>query len=157
MKILGIDPGTVQSGWAIFDTATKDVIDSGVVDNELLAADLDNYDCDHIAIEVFEARGMPIGEDSIKTILFTGRIMQIAFQQFSVSRVISVRRSAVKLHLCGSPKAKDANIRQALIDLLGPPGKKSVPGPTYGVTSHGWAALAVAVTASADLDAARRG
>jgi hypothetical protein len=44
-------------------------------------------------------------------------------------------------------RAKDQNIRQALIDRLGPPGTKKNPGPTYGVTSHMWSALAVAVTA----------
>ena len=39
-----------------------------------------------------------------------------------------------------------ANIRQALLDLIGPQGTKKAPGPTYGVRSHEWAALAVAVT-----------
>jgi hypothetical protein len=59
-----------------------------------------------------------------------------------------VYRRDVKLHVCGSPKAKDPNIRQALIDLLGPAGTKRAPGPTYGVRSHAWAALGVAVTAA---------
>jgi len=44
-------------------------------------------------------------------------------------------------------KAKDANIRQALIDKLGPVGTKKSPGPLWGVKSHIWSALAVAVTA----------
>jgi hypothetical protein len=60
-----------------------------------------------------------------------------------------VYRKDVKLLLCGSPRAKDANIRQALLDLLGPQGTKAKPGPTYGVKSHAWAALGVAVTAQA--------
>jgi len=48
-------------------------------------------------------------------------------------------------------RAKDANIRQALIDRYGPGkdkaiGQKKTPGPLYGFKSHEWAALAVAVT-----------
>jgi len=58
-----------------------------------------------------------------------------------------VYRKEVKIYLCGSMKAKDPNIRQALIDRLGDPGTKKNPGPTYGVKSHAWSALAVAVTA----------
>jgi hypothetical protein len=58
-----------------------------------------------------------------------------------------VYRRDVKLHLCHSPRAKDANVRQALIDRLGPQGTKKNPGPTYGMKSHLWAALAVGVYA----------
>ena len=62
-----------------------------------------------------------------------------------------VYREDVKLHLCGSPRAKDANIRQALIDRWGGKaeavGTVKKPGPLYGVKSHAWSALAVAVTA----------
>jgi hypothetical protein len=38
-------------------------------------------------------------------------------------------------------------VRQALIDRLGPQGTKKNPGPTYGMRSHLWAALAVGVYA----------
>ncbi len=38
------------------------------------------------------------------------------------------------------------NIRQALIDRFGPPGKKKAPGATYGLSGDMWSALAVAVT-----------
>jgi hypothetical protein len=41
-------------------------------------------------------------------------------------------------------RAKDANIRQALIDKLGAVGTKKAPGPLYGISGHLWAALAVA-------------
>lgn len=59
-------------------------------------------------------------------------------------------RRDIKLHLCNSVRAKDANIRQALIDRYGGKekaiGKKKSPGPLYGIKSHMWAALALAVT-----------
>jgi hypothetical protein len=59
-----------------------------------------------------------------------------------------IYRKDIKLFLCGTMRAKDANIRQALIDKIGPQGTKAQPGPTYGIKSHSWAALAVAVYAA---------
>jgi hypothetical protein len=66
-----------------------------------------------------------------------------------------IYRRDVKLRLCGTVKAKDANVRQALIDMFPKTGggkipqigTKAQPGPLYGVASHAWAAVAVAVTA----------
>ena len=143
--ILAIDPGTTQSGWAVLNAGV--VTGSGVMPNELLVERLDSlwFDGCALAVERFEARGMPMGDESIETILWTGRFIQ---EWRRPEEVICVKRSAVKLALCGTTKAKDANIRQALIDKLGPPGTKKNPGPTYGVKSHAWAALGVAVTAA---------
>ena len=98
-----------------------------------------------LAIERFEARGMAISDDSIETVLWTGRFRQA---WHSPEEVRMIRRSEVKLALCGTTRAKDANVRQAVIDRLGPPGTKKQPGPTYGVTSHAWQALAVALLAA---------
>ncbi len=60
-------------------------------------------------------------------------------------------RRAVKLALCGDSRAKDANIRQALIDRFGGSaavGRKAAPGPLYGISRDVWSALAIAVTYS---------
>lgn len=61
--------------------------------------------------------------------------------------VAMLPRLDVKIHLCKTAKAKDANIRQALIDRFGYPGTKHHPGVLYGVKTHCWAALGVAVCA----------
>ena len=90
--------------------------------------------------------GMAVGKEVFETVRWVGRFQQ-AWRDPDAVRL--VYRKDVKLHLCGSPRAKDTNIRQALIDLLGPRGTKKNPGPTYGVSSHAWAALGVAVTAAA--------
>lgn len=142
--VLAIDPGTTQSGWVYFFGGK--VIGAGVMPNDELLAMVAESAADVLAIERFEARGMAIGDESVVTILWTGRFMQ-AWR--SPKSVRLVKRSQVKSYLCGNQKAKDANIRAALIDNIGPPGKKSAPGPTYGVSSHAWAALGVAVTAVA--------
>jgi hypothetical protein len=88
--------------------------------------------------------GMPVGREVFETCVWIGRFQQSWRYPEAVKLVY---RRDVKLHLCGNSRAKDANIRQALIDKLGPVGTKSAPGPLYGVKSHAWAAVAVAVTA----------
>lgn len=147
--ILAIDPGTTESGWALFDG--KRALDSGVCDNASLLASLNGRisakgpAADSLAIEMIASYGMPVGREVFETCVWIGRFKQA---WFAPSEVRLVYRKDVKLHLCGSPRAKDPNVRQALIDKLGAPGTKKAPGPTYGVKSHAWAALAVAVTAA---------
>ena len=59
----------------------------------------------------------------------------------------------MKLALCGSARAKDANVRQAIIDRFAGVGGKAVavgtkknPGPLYGISNHKWSALALCIT-----------
>lgn len=144
MRILAIDPGTEQSGWVLFEDGR--VLYSGVDSNEVvlnlnLAAD---NDADILAIEMIASYGMAVGKEVFHTCRWVGRFQQ-AWPKPDDVRLIY--RKDVKMHLCGTPRAKDANIRKALIDKLGPQGTKKSPGPTYGVKSHAWAALAVAVIA----------
>jgi len=56
-----------------------------------------------------------------------------------------IYRRDIKMHFCHTMKGKDANIRQVLIDRLGPPGRKKTPGITYGIKKDLWQALAGAV------------
>lgn len=143
--IFAIDPGTTQSGWALLEGAK--VIDSGVSDNhDLLRWVQDGQGADALAIEMVASYGMAVGREVFETVRWIGRFQQAWRDPEAVQLVY---RKDVKLHLCGDTRAKDPNIRQALLDQLGPPGTKKEPGNTYGVKSHAWSALAVAVTASA--------
>jgi hypothetical protein len=150
MKVLAIDPGTTQSGWCMYQNG--EVVGSGVDTNDEM---LTRLRCLHnesdVAIEMIASYGMAVGKEVFETCVWIGRFMQ-AFP----GPTTRLYRRDVKLHLCGSVRAKDANIRQALIDKLGPQGTKKEPGPTYGVKSHAWAALAVAVT-FAETNLARQG
>jgi len=97
--------------------------------------------------------GMAVGREVFETCLWIGRFMECARDPEAVNLVY---RRDVKLHLCGTSKAKDANIRQALLDMFPRTGggktpqvgTKGQPGPLFGVSSHAWAALGVAVTAA---------
>lgn len=152
MRVIAIDPGTTQSGWACIEGGL--VVDSGVEDNEELLSSVQEWGWEaartgervSLAIEMIASYGMAVGREVFETCVWVGRFRQAWHRPEAVRLVY---RQDVRLHLCKSPKAKDANIRQALIDLLGPQGSKNAPGPTYGVKSHAWAALGVAVTAAA--------
>lgn len=144
MRILAIDPGTDESGWCILEDGV--VQSSGVIENRLM---LHRIGCaevvgaEELAIEMIASYGMAVGREVFETCVWVGRFQQAWREPESVRLVY---RRDVKIHLCGTVKAKDANIRKALIDLLGPQGTKKTPGPTFGVKSHAWAALGVAVT-----------
>jgi hypothetical protein len=139
--IFGIDPGPQKSGWELYSDGR--IGDSGVADNyDLLRWVQAGQGAQLLGIEMIESFGMPVGREVFETVRWIGRFQQAWADPESV---ILVHRHKVKLHLCQSPRAKDANIRQALIDRLGPRGTKKAPGPTYGVSSHAWPALAVAV------------
>lgn len=144
--MLAIDPGPQQSAWVQYMAGAP--MKAGISDNDELLRDLYRVWeplCEPVVIEMIASYGMPVGRDVFETCLWIGRFMEAA------DGADLVYRKDVKMHLCQSPRAKDANIRQALIDRFGPGkeaaiGKKASPGPLYGFKADMWAALAVAVT-----------
>lgn len=141
--ILALDPGPTQTGWVIFGAGK--VHDSGVSDNhDVLRWVQAGQDCDVLAIEMIAGMGMTVGQTTFETVRWIGRFQQAWADPDAVKLIY---RRDVKMHVCGDSRAKDSNIRQALIDAFGEPGTKKSPGPTHGVKSHAWSALAVAVTA----------
>lgn len=151
MTILAIDPGTEESGWCIYHPGLG-VIGSGVKPNDIMLLEIRHSYADMLAIEMVASYGMPVGREVFETVRWVGRFQQIWRYPDEVHLIY---RRDVKLHLCNSAKAKDANIRQALLDLFPRTGggktpqvgTKSQPGPLYGVSTHAWSALGVAVTA----------
>ena len=152
MIVIGVDPGPTQSAFVVLRDGER-VMDKGIVPNDWLAGYLRDYGNQLVVIhpkaivfEQVESFGMAVGKDIFETVFETGRLFQV------VAEVATrLPRKAVKMHLCHSMRAKDSNIRQALIDRFGGSksaaiGLKRTPGPLYGVRSHEWSALAIAVT-----------
>lgn len=147
MLTIGIDPGPRESAVVAWDGArvlyatdmANDDIGAGVVVSAMLKCEHSSSEA-QVAVEWIESFGMAVGRETFETVFAIGQI---------ASRLDCrlVPRRDVKLHLCRSVKAKDANIRQALIDRFGVVGTKKSPGPLFGITGHKWAALAIAVTA----------
>lgn len=146
VRTFAIDPGSTQSGWAILGGGH--VWDSGVSDNgDMLLWLQHGQRCDLLAIEVPEGRGGIVGQSTLDTAKWAGRFIQ-RWQDAHPGHLVSeVYRRVVKLELCGKTTARDSNVRQAVIDRLGEPGTAKNPGPTHGVKSHAWQALAVGIVA----------
>ena len=147
--ILALDPGTTQTGWVLYDNTVRE---SGVALNADMLELVKRATVDTLAIEMIASYGMAVGREVFETCVWIGRFQQAWHNPDAVRLVY---RKDVKLHLCGSPRAKDPNVRQALLDLFPRTGggkvpqigTKAQPGPLYGVSSHAWPALGVAITA----------
>lgn len=147
MIVIGLDPGTEESALVSWDgeiVGLKEIFANEAVFLELLQwNDLSTV----LAIEKIESFGMAVGRETFRTVFWSGRFAQAWVQHAEeYRRFVEVTRREVKLHICGHARATDSNIRQALIDRIGPIGTKKNQGPLYGVKGHEFAALAVAVT-----------
>ncbi len=155
MRVLAIDPGPEQSAWLWFDCESKLPVEFGIDDNRRVLFLISCWGCSNewdarLAIEMAACYGMVVGQSIFETVFWTGRFVEAwGGEAFTL-----VYRLDVKMCLCHDTRAKDTNIRQALIDRFPATGGGKVPqigvkrqpGPLYGIKSHLWAALGVAVT-----------
>lgn len=147
MKVLAIDPGPKESALVIWDG--KGILAKGKQPNETVLSsvkELGNSAADALIVEQIKSYGMSVSDSIFDTVYWSGRFVQ-AWADTSCKFFDRVPRMAVKMHLCGQAKAKDANIRQALIDRFEPGlnSKERPKGILKGVTKDEWAALALAV------------
>ena len=153
-SIYGIDPGPEESGWCVYLPDHHRVLSSGVKKNADLLHYLQLVDHTRIAIEMIASYGMPVGREVFETCVWVGLFIQ-ALSSWKTAEL--VYRKDVKMHLCGTTKAKDSNVRQAILDRFPRTGggstpqigTKAKPGPLYGVSSHAWPAIGVALTVQA--------
>jgi hypothetical protein len=154
-RLLAIDPGPSESALLIYDTATGLPMEWGKCPNdEALGRAAAAYDCRHLYVEMVASYGMAVGATVFDTCVWIGRFIERWRLKHSYAAGLVYRRD-VKLYLCNSARAKDANVRQALIDRYGGKekaiGRKASPGPLYGMAGDCWSALGVAVTAASSM------
>ena len=148
MRVWAIDPGYEQSALVMRNGDAW--VNGEITENNILLGYLRrNVEPVPLVIEQIQSYGMAVGKTVFETVFWSGRFTEAWESQGGT--VHRLPRRDVKLHLCGQARAKDANIRQALIDRYGPTkevaiGRKKSPGPLFGFKSDMWAALAVAVT-----------
>lgn len=143
--ITAVDPGPEYSAIVKWDgehILGRDYVESDKF-REYLS--LESSKPNHIICEGLQCFGMAVGQSTFVTAYLVGSIRE--YCRTSGLDFTIIFRNNVKLHHCHSPRAKDANIRQALIDRLGAPGTKKQPGPTFGITADLWSALAIALYA----------
>lgn len=159
--IVGVDPGPVESGVVVWRPEERRIEYKEHLPNEKLreliytaGPDLFDLPSDAAAfhsdscfvIEKIVSYGMRVGETTFSTAYWIGRFVEaLAFKGYK-TRLLS--RPDVKLAICYTTRASDADVRDALLAKFGPKGSKKEPGILYGVSGHCWSALAVAVAAS---------
>lgn len=152
MAFIGIDPGNVESAYVVVSDDLSEVLEKGKVENhelmKLLTRFKLTYDIRYVAIEMIASYGMAVGASVFDTCVWIGRFKEHCLKL--LWEVEFVYRKEEKMLLCNSMRAKDSNIRQALVDRFAPntpnkgKGYKSNPGFFYGFKSDIYAVLAVA-------------
>ena len=138
MKILAIDPGNTESAYVLMDNYKP--IEFGKIPNNEMLDICDRYEYQKAVIEMIASYGMSVGKEVFETCVWIGRFSQIT-TDFEY-----IYRKDVKMNLCGQTRAKDSNIRQALIDRFGVVGTKANKGYFYGFKADIWQSYAVGVT-----------
>jgi hypothetical protein len=128
MNVLACDPGSAESAYVLLKGGVP--VKFGKLPNEALLRGLDGgwneplgeTPQDVLAIEYVRLRGMPVMQQVLDTMFWTGRFVEAWDGPWS-----PVDRLDVKMTLCGDSRAKDGNIRVAVIDHYG--GEAATKGP----------------------------
>jgi len=144
MKIIAIDPGTTESAYVQWNGV--EILDMGIAYNDDVMWFLNQsvfMQKDNLVVEQVRCYGMVVGASTLDTVFWSGRFCQAWKGEWFL-----MPRMDVKMHLCHDSRAKDKNIRQALIDRFEPDLKprQRPKNVLKGVGTHLWAALALAVT-----------
>lgn len=151
--VLGIDPGNTHSAYALIDSDGRPIHFDKLPNNQLLVALRDNAlgaAAEHVAIEMVASYGMAVGADVFETCVWIGRFAETIARRTGHEPQL-IKRLPVKIHHCHDSKAKDTNVRQALVDRFAPgqrnhgKGTKDAPGWFYGFHRDIWSAYAIAV------------
>lgn len=149
--ILAIDPGNEKSAYVLMSKGLRPLEFKKTGNDAILKRIpllMDMYGDFTLAIEMVASYGMPVGREVFETCFWAGMFWQAA----NVKEKRLIYRMDEKLNLCHDSRAKDANIRQALIDRFAPgvpnngKGTKKNPGWFYGFSADVWQAYAVGVT-----------
>lgn len=144
-RVFAIDPGPIFSAYVFIEGDA--ILEFGKIANAELIQKLNVgrwcFPKTMLYIEKIASYGMAVGAEVFETAYWCGRFDEAG----SCGKAIRPTRKDIVVHLCGTSKAKDANVRQAMIDRYGAPGTKKNPGATFGITADVWQALAVAAYA----------
>ena len=154
MIVLAIDPGPIQSAYVVWDGTQILDIGSDWLNTSMIVEVFPRVRRDYpgieLVVEQVASYGMAVGESVFETVDWTGQFRRAWMgtcpdcYQGTADRV---KRIKVKMHLCKQARAKDNNIRQALIDRfesdLEP--RRRPKAVLKRVKGDSWQALALAV------------
>lgn len=158
MVILSVDTGTLQSAYVQYDIEFSEILAFGKVENGALLDLIEELRCDHLALEMFKSYGNILGDSVLQSCVWLGRFIE-RWQVCTNYRgeFTMIPRKTIVNAICHNPRAKDSNVRQALIDIFNTHPKAALgeripaigssknKGPLYGISKDVWSALAVAL------------
>jgi len=119
--ILAIDPGTTKSAYLLYQEGS--ILGFDKLDNCQILLVAEGCNANLMAIEMPACYGMAVGKSVFETCRWVG----IFQQAFGLSKTYLVYRKScsdegvdsILMHLCHNTRAKDTNVRRAIIDLYG--------------------------------------
>ncbi len=139
-RTIGVDPGPTTAALLTLDG--NRVTDKALLPNadalKWLRDALTRQPCD-VAVEFVQSYGHAVGREVFETCLWCGRFVQVC--EDVGAKVFLYSRTKVKAYVTGLARAKDSDVRLALMLRCGGAKKGE---PLHGVKTHLWAALAVA-------------
>lgn len=168
---MAIDPGNLLSAYVIIDASTYQPLDFAKITNTNLRQKIYTKSPPFsptpkappsggdqggippfslLVIERVQSFGMPVGREIFETCEWVGRFTEAA--TIRGIPVDYITRIEEKQYICHDSRAKDANIRQALIDRFARrdfkngKGTKQAPDFFYGFHHDIWQAYSVAVS-----------
>jgi hypothetical protein len=159
MIVLGLDPGPTHCGVVIYDTSPRSACFAWkalTVAEAIHVIEAYAGRAGLVAIERVQSYGIA-GASLLRTAEVGGMLHQCA-SNLGLDVVWLYRREVLRgLDVTGKGN-RDSLVRQRMIEIHGGDrasavGTKKEPGPLYGVSSHAWQALAVAVVAGMEAGA----
>ena len=156
---MAVDPGNTESAYVLLDAESLRPCEFEKIENRRLLQyifDLRNRITQEEKIVAFiiervASYGLAVGRDVFETCEWIGRFTQCIYSNYGKEPEFIYRKEE-KVYICGDLKAKDANIRRALIDrfaqrdLKNGKGTKKDPDWFYGFSADVWSAYAVAIS-----------
>ena len=149
-RVLAIDPDPNGGSWVLF-REDQSIQAHGWQTPIVELADFAALRADHVVVEGFQSYGMPVGASTFETVKCIGELRcACRLSKIPLELDDELTRPKLKAALCHDSRAKDPNVRAALIDLYGGDkrtavGLKASPGPLYGVSKDVWSALALGI------------
>jgi len=118
MRIMGVDPGTTETGYVVIDEGYA-ILEAGKIPNEELIAIIKNDlpSPDYVALESIGSYGMAVGREVFQTCFFIGEVIRTC--KDSGTPFTLYARQEYTRRICGVGKINDAVLRQALLLRFG--------------------------------------
>lgn len=157
--ILAIDPSCNESAFVLFEENTLRPIDMGFLPQDdmlnYLNKLIEKFDTEvklKLAVETIQFLGGTAGSTVFRTCILVGRILERASLSGIYSDIKEIYRKEEKINLCGTMRANDKRIKDALVSRFAKgvqnigKGTKKNPGWFYGFKKDLWQAYAVGIT-----------